>query len=232
MTDVGRENPVAWRKALGYIAGAVMLFVGATSASAADLLGNSGTVTDHITSFADQARAAGGSAPSVANPVTAAPLKKFSANGRLTESLGSGPCANNVALLGTCSGCSFITMTGQVNATVLGKSFLNACFTLLASSGSGASLGSGLGIGTLTTANGNVVNISFAGNLDINDENISTVTLFLSMNLAYLVEGGTGPFLTETGTGNISVTDIIVNPGSPPIPGTGAISINGHLSKN
>jgi hypothetical protein len=80
MTDVGGKNLVAWRKALGYIAAAVMLFVGATSAGAADLLGNSGTVTDQITNFADQARAAGGSAPSVANPATAAPVDSTSSN--------------------------------------------------------------------------------------------------------------------------------------------------------
>jgi hypothetical protein len=61
---------------------------------------------------------------------------------------------------------------------------------------------------------------------------IATVTLFLSNNLTYVAEGGTGKFSSETGTGNMSVSSIFVNPTGSPISGTGEIAITGTLSKN
>ncbi len=123
-------------------------------------------------------------------------------------------------------------MSGQVQGTGLGKSTLDACYTIILGSSNGACL-SGLGIGTLTAANGKAVNISFGGNFCLADLNTSTSTLYYSTNLTYVVEGGTGPFATETGTGNITTSNIFVSGGSTtPIPGTGEISINGNLSKN
>jgi hypothetical protein len=226
------------RRTLTSVAAALMILVGAASARAGmmDLSPNS-TVTDQINNLAAQARAAGGSSASadVAKPLMGgpAPLTKFSAAGRLTETLATGGCLNN-PISATCTTCSSLTLTGTVNASGLGNSTLNICYTLDAMSSLGICLANGLGIGTLTAKNGDAVNLSFAGSLCIADENPATppVTLFLTENLTYLVEGGTGKFLTETGTGNMSISGIFVNPVSNPIAGTGEIAITGTLSKN
>jgi len=224
------------RRTVTSVAAALMILVGAASSMAGvtDLTNNS-SVLDQINNLAEQARAAGGSSANVAILLTPgpAPLTKFTATGRLTESLASGACANNPIAISACSSvsCDALTMTGTVNGTSVGKSTLNICFTLFSSS-TGACLGNGLGKGTLTATNGDAVDLSFTGNLCINDENLSTVTLFLTSNLTYLVEGGTGKFATETGTGNMAVSSIFVNPTGSPIPGTGEIAITGTLSKN
>jgi hypothetical protein len=78
------------------------------------------------------------------------------------------------------------------------------------------------------------VNLAFAGSLCIADENPFTppITFFLTSNLAYVAEGGTGKFLTETGAGNLSVSSIFVNPMGSSFSGTGEIAITGTLSKN
>jgi hypothetical protein len=220
------------RKTVTSVAAALMILAGTAGAG----LSADSTVLDQVNNLATQARTAGGSSAAVANPLTPgpAPLTKFSATGRLTESLASGPCASNPVAVSACSGggCSALTLTGSVNATGLGKSTLNACLTLLSTSSLGACIGNGLGIGTLTAANGNALNISFAGCLWENDVDIATVTLFLSNNLTFIAEGGTGRFLTETGTGNMAVSSIFVNPSGPSISGTGEIAMTGTLSKN
>ena len=223
------------RRTVTSIAAALMILVGAASSMAGvtDLSPNS-TVVDQINNLAAEAKPAGASTANVASPLTSgpAPLTKFSATGRLTESLANGGCLNN-PLTATCTTCSALTLTGTVNATGLGKSNLDICFTLDSSSSLGICLDNGLGIGTLTAANGSALNLSFAGNFCLNDETTSApVTLFVSSNLAYIVEGGTGKFLTETGTGNMVVSSIFVNPTGSPIPGTGEIAITGTLSKN
>jgi len=226
------------RKTIASVAAALTILFGAgrSMAGVADLTTNS-SVLDQINNLAGQARAAGGSSPNAVSPATpaAAPLTKFSATGRLTESLASGGCSNDPIVTSICSGggCDALTLTGTVTATSLGKSTLNICFTLLPStSNPPACLGNGLGLGTLTASNGSAVNLSFVGDLCINDENTSTVTLFLTSNLTYLVEGGTGNFANETGTGNMAVSTIFVNPSGSTIPGTGEIAITGTLSKN
>jgi hypothetical protein len=217
------------------VAAALMILVGTASSMAGvtDLSPNS-TVVDQINNLAAEAGPAGGSSASVASPLTSgtAPVTKFSATGRLTESLANGGCLNN-PLTATCTTCSALTLTGTVNATGLGKSNLDVCFTLVSSSSLGICLGNGLGLGTLTAANGSAVNLSFAGDLCVNDETTTPpITLSLTSNLTYLVEGGTGKFATETGTGNMAVSSIFVNPTSSPISGTGQIAITGTLSKN
>jgi len=224
------------RKTVASVAVALMILVGAASAMAGlmDLSPNS-TVTDQINNLAAQARSAGGSSAAVANPLTpgSAPLTKFSATGRLTETLATGGCLNS-PISATCTTCSSLTLTGTVNASGLGNSTLNICYTLDAMSSLGICLANGLGIGTLTAKNGDAVKLTFAGSLCIADENPPTtpITLFLATNLAYTVEGGTGKFLTETGAGNMSVSSIFVNPTGSPISGTGEIAITGTLSKN
>jgi len=222
------------RRIVTDVTAALMILVGAASSMAGvtDLSPNS-TVVDQINNLAAEARPAGGSSANIATPLTPglAPLTKFSATGRLTESLATGGCLNN-PLTATCTTCSALTLTGTVNATGLGKSSLDVRFTLLSSSSLGICLDNGIGIGTLTAASGSALNLSFAGNLCINDEDIPTVTLFLSSNLNFMVEGGSGKFASETGTGNMSISTILVNPTSIPYSGTGEIVMTGTVSKN
>src|ERR1700682_6294199 len=104
------------RRTVTSVAAALMILVGAASAMAGltDSSANS-SVLDQINNLAAQASAAGGSSPSadVAIPLTSgpAPLTKFSATGRLTESLASGGCTNNPIVATACSsGCSALTM--------------------------------------------------------------------------------------------------------------------------
>jgi len=47
-----------------------------------------------------------------------------------------------------------------------------------------------------------------------------------------MVEGGSGKFASETGTGNMSISTILVNPTSIPYSGTGEIVMTGTVSKN
>lgn len=226
------------RKNVTSVAAALMILVGVGSArvGATDLSTGS-SVLDQVNNLAAQARTAGGSSAStdIAKPLTPgpAPLTKFTATGRLTESLTSGACTNNPIAVSACSSasCDALTLTGTVDGNSVGKSALNVCFTLFSAS-SGVCLGNGLGIGTLTAANGDAVNLSFAGNFCVNDENVSTVTLFLSLNLNYIVEGGTGKFATETGTGTMFTSNIFVNPSGSTISGTGELAMTGTLSKN
>jgi hypothetical protein len=224
------------RKTVASVAVALMILVGAAIARAGvmDLSPNS-SVVDQVNNLAAQTKAVGSSTAAVAQPLIpgAAPLTKFSGSGRLTESLANGGCLNN-PITATCTTCSALTLTGTVNATGLGNSTLNICYTLDSSSSLGLCLANGLGIGTLTAANGSGLNLTFSGSLCVNDENPATppVTLFLTSNLTYLVEGGTGKFATATGTGNMAVSSIFVNPTGSPISGTGEIAITGNLSKN
>ena len=51
-----------------------------------------------------------------------------------------------------------------------------------------------------------------------------TVTIYYSSNLTDIVEGGTGKFATANGAGNLTNSDIFVNPPmTTPDPGTGDI---------
>jgi len=220
------------RKTIAGFAAALMLLVGAASARAgsADLTAGAGPL-DQISNFAAQARAAGGSAPNIPSLAAPAPLTKFSANGRWSGSWAAGGCLNDPITASCSSSCDSITMSGQVTATTLGKSTLDACYAAIVSTSSGACL-NGLGIGTLTAANGNKVNIAFGGDFCIADEITSTLTIYYSKNLTYVVEGGTGPFATEKGTGNLTTSDIVVATGSPPLPVTGQINMTGIWSKN
>lgn len=217
------------------IAAAFLLFAVAASswAGSIDLLGNS---LDQLLNSASST-GTGSSSAFNANTPKPKPVTKLSVNGRLTESLGSGGCTNNPLIKSSsiCSSsgsCSSVEMSGQVQGTGLGTSTLDACYTIIYGSSSSGVCYDGLGIGTLKAANGKIINISFGGNLCVADENPSTGTAYLAMNLTYVVEGGTGPFATETGTGNIATSNIFVLGGSGTIPGTGEISINGNLSKN
>jgi hypothetical protein len=226
-----KRNLLVSRKMVAGVAAAMMLFVGAASAKAGstDLTANGGPA-DQINQFVAQAGTAGDSSPTI-TPKTA-PVTKLSVIGRVNESLGVGGCLNN-PFTSTCTGanCDFVTMSGQMAGFGLGKSNLDACLTINLDSASGDCY-TGLGIGTLTAPNGHLINLSFAGDLCLADENLSTVTIYYTSNLSYLVEGGTGPFATETGDGNLTVSDIFVNPGTAPYPGTGEITMTGNLARN
>lgn len=226
-----KKNRLLSRKMVTNVAAALLFFAGAASAWAGstDLLGNSGPLDQLLNA------PSAGAAPSALPDVTRlAPVTKFSANGRLTESLASGGCANNPLVTSLCSSsgsCANLTMTGQLVAAGLAKPTLDACFTIITATSSGACY-NGLGIGTLTLANGKVVNIAFGGDFCAADENSATSTVYYSSNLTYVIEGGTGPYATETGVGNIAASNIFVLGGGTPAPGIGEIAINGNLSKN
>src|ERR1700674_3780572 len=129
------------RRTVTRVAAALMVLFAAASARAGmmDLSPNS-TVTDQINNLAAQAETAEGSSASsdVARPLMggSAPLTKFSGNGRLTETLTTGGCLNS-PISKTCTTCSSLTLTGTVNATGLGSSTLNICYTLDAMSSLG-----------------------------------------------------------------------------------------------
>jgi hypothetical protein len=219
---------VSTRKMVAGFAAAMMLLIGTPSAKAGPI--------DELNRLGAQASPTGGSVPdNLASPV-AAPVTKFSATGRISEILSPGGCANNPFITGAlCSpstNCDNITMTGQVSTTSLGKATLDACYIVVLSSSLGECL-NGLGKGTLTAANGNLINIAFGGDLCLADELLGPpVSIDFNLNLGYAVEGGTGSFLTETGNGNLTASDIIVNPSGSIFPGTGEFTMTGTLSKN
>jgi hypothetical protein len=229
------RNLTVLRKTVVTIVAALGLFMYAVNAKAGntDLMGTGGPL-DEVSKLA--ARASGAPASVVPAVTPSAPVTKFSANGRVTESLDVGGCANNATITNSlCSpstNCDAVTVTEPVTTTGLGKANLDACLIIILSTSSGACL-NGLGIGTLTAANGALVSISFGGDFCLADESLSGPTVYFNSNLSYVVEGGTGKFSTETGNGNLTFSDIIVNPPmNPPDPGTGEVTVTGSLSKN
>jgi hypothetical protein len=216
------------RKIVTGFAAAMMLFVGAASAKAGPI--------DELNRLAAQASPTSGSVPDNVAPLAMAPVTKFSATGRINEVLSPGGCANNptitTALCSPSTNCDNVIMTGQVSATGLGKATLNACYIIVLSSSLGECL-NGLGLGTLTAANGNLINIAFGGDFCLADELVGPpVTIDFNSNLSYAVEGGTGPFATAKGNGNLTASDIIVNPSGTTFSGTGEFTMTGTLSKN
>ena len=209
-----------WTRGIAVAVSAVLLAIGVAGAASAQL--TSANPLDEINKL-------GGSSSSPNLTQGTAPVVKLAAAGRVNEVLSSGGCLNN-PLTATCgSSCDNITLNGTVSVTGLGKSTLNACYTIELST-----VGvcyTGLGIGTLTNKGGNSINISFGGPFCVNDENVSTSTIFFSTTGTYIIEGGTGPFANETGAGSFNVSDIF-NGGSVPLPGIGQISMNGTMSKN
>jgi hypothetical protein len=225
------------RKTVVTLVAALGLFIYAVNAKAGttDLLGTGGPL-DEISKLAAQANGTAASASAVPAVPPSAPVTKFSANGRVTESLDAGGCANNPTITSSlCSpstNCDAVTVTGPVETTGLGKANLNACLIIILSTSSGACL-NGLGIGTLTTGNGSLVNIAFGGDFCLADETLSGPTIYFNSNLSYVIEGGTGKFSSETGDGNLTFSDIIVNPPmTPPFSGSGEVTMIGSLSKN
>jgi hypothetical protein len=217
------------RRMVAGLAAGSMLFFGAVSAQAGPI--------EELGKIAAQASPAGEVAAPNISP--SAPVTKFSATGRINEILASGGCANNPLITSSfCSpstNCDSVTMTGQVNATGLGKANLNACLIIILTptSSLGECLVGTLGVGTLTAANGNSINVSFGGNFCLANEVLGPPPI-LDFNslLSYAVQGGTGPFVAATGNGSLTASDILVNPSSLPYSGTGEITMTGTLSKN
>jgi hypothetical protein len=187
-----------------------------------------------------------GSGSPTATPEAAAalPLGKFAASGRLTETLDSGACAGSVAASGTdCSpatNCAQLQFSGPVTVSPtnigLGKSNLSACMTFdnTPVSSTLSACFDGLGTGTITSTNGkNSVTLAIGGLLCEADAfPLPTPTsIIFVVTSSYSVNGGTGVFAAGVGSGNISLSALVVNPTTPPFPATGQINITGTLAE-
>ncbi len=209
-----------WTRGIAVAVSAVLLAIGVAGAASAQIM---------AASPLDEVNKLGGSSSSPNLAQGTAPVVKLAAAGRVNEVLSSGGCLNNPVTATCGSSCDNITMNGTVAVTGLGKSTLDACYTIELTS-----VGvcyTGLGIGTLTNKGGKSIDISFGGPFCINDENVSTGTVFFSTTGTYIIEGGTGPFANETGAGSFNVSDIFSGV-STPVSGIGQISMNGTMSKN
>lgn len=200
---------------------AVLLAIGVAGAASAQLM--SASPLDEVNKLARS------SSPNLTQGT--APVVKLSVAGRVNEVLSTGGCANNPLTASCGSSCDNITMNGTVSVTGLGKSTLNACYTIEDVT-TAAICFTGLGIGTLTNKGGKSINISFGGPFCLNDENSTASTVFYSTTGTYIIEGGAGPFTNETGVGSFNVSDIFTGASSSQVTGIGQISMNGTMSKN
>jgi hypothetical protein len=179
----------------------------------------------------------GGAASTEQSPapeVSGGALGKFTATGRVTESIATGACPGSFAATSCTSGCSAVSITGPVSATSLGNSTLAACLTVndLTSADFSSCL-NGLGTGTITAGNGNSIKLAIGGVFCIGDAfplPTPTTAIFVGTD-SYSVEGGTGPFATALGSGTVAFSDVITNLSGVPIAGTGQVSIAGTLAK-
>jgi hypothetical protein len=179
----------------------------------------------------------GGAASTEQSPapeVSGAALGKFTATGRITESIATGACPGSFEASSCSSGCDAVSITGPVSATSLGNSTLSACLTVndLTSSVFSSCL-NGFGTGTITAGNGNSIKLAIGGVLCIGDAfpvPTPTTAIFVGTD-SYSVEGGTGPFATALGSGTVAFSDVITNLSGVPIAGTGQVSIAGTLAK-
>jgi hypothetical protein len=179
------------------------------------------------------------SSSSAAAASSTGPLGKFAASGRVTESLDTGACAGSVAASGslctTAGNCAQLQFSGPVNATGLGNSTLTACMTFdnTAVSPTFDSCFDGLGTGTITGANGKSITLAMGGLLcDADQFPLPTPTsLMFVLTSTYAIEGGSGAFANAVGSGNVSLSALIVNPTATPIPASGQINITGTLAK-
>lgn len=207
--------------ALGAIAALIPLSVHADAVDEINSLISSSAPTAH-----EQAK----TSASAAN----APLGKFAASGRVTESIDTGACPNSPVASSCSSGCDQVSITGPVNATALGNSTLNACITItnLASS-TFSSCFSGLGQGTIAAKNSKSITFGIGGLFCIADAlpPSSPTSIYLVGTDTYAVEGGTAPFTNAVGTGTLSFTDLVTNVSSTPIPGSGQFTMAGTFAK-
>jgi hypothetical protein len=173
--------------------------------------------------------------PSPAPAVSATPLGKFTATGRITESIAVGACPGSIeaTACGTTS-CDALSITGPVSATSLGKSTLTACLTVTNLTASiFASCLNGFGTGTITANNGNSITLAIGGLFCLGDAfpvPTPTTAIFVGSD-SYAVEGGTGPFTTAVGSGTVAFSDVVTNLTGVPIAGTGQITIAGTFAK-
>jgi hypothetical protein len=168
-----------------------------------------------------------------------APLGKFAASGRMTESLDNGACAGSVAATGTActpaTNCVQVQFSGPVNATGLGKSNLAGCMTFdnTAVSPTLSTCFDGLGTGTITGQGGKSITLAMGGLLCVGDEfPLPTPTnIIFVLASSYSVDGGSGAFANAVGSGNMSLSALITNITMPPIAATGQINFAGTLAK-
>jgi len=166
--------------------------------------------------------------------VSAMPLGKFTATGRITESIATGACAGSLEVSACGTNCDAVSITGPVSATSLGNSTLTACLTItnLTSSIFSSCL-NGFGTGTITAHNGNSITLAIGGLFCIGDAfplPTPTTVIFVGTD-SYSVEGGTGPFTTALGSGTVAFSDVITNLSGVPIIGAGQVTIAGTLAK-
>lgn len=174
---------------------------------------------------------------------TSSPLGKFTATGRVNETLNTGPCPGSIATTAcsTPSDCDQLQITGPVVATAVGKANLSACLTFDDSTiqTGNNTLGIcfiGIGEGTLTANKGDTVPLVFSGEFCVaNEFPLPTpTTAVFEMNTAYSISGGvTGRFADAVGNGNLTASSEFDNiaAGSPPFSGTGTLNMVGSFAK-
>ena len=167
---------------------------------------------------------------------SAAPLGKFSASGRVTESIDTGACPNSIEASSCSTGsCDAVSITGPVNATALGRSDLSACVTITdLSSTTFTSCFNGLGTGTITGKNGKSITFGIGGLFCIADAfpAASPTTVVFTGTDTYAIEGGTGAFSNAVGTGTFSFSDVITNLTGTPIVGSGQMTMVGSFANH
>ena len=170
------------------------------------------------------------------NTNASAPLGKFYASGRVTESLDAGACPGSLEET-TCTnngGCDQITITGPVNATAIGKATLSACITVTdLNSSTFSSCLNGFGTGTISGNGGKSINFGIGGVFCLaNATPVSNpTTAYFDGTETYDIEGGSGPFTNAVGAGTLSFSDVITNISGPSFPGTGQLTMSGSFAK-
>jgi len=179
------------------------------------------------------ASAPGAEAPVVA-PVALPALSKFTAVGRVTSTLATGPCPGPVAT--ACgSSCDNVLISGPVTLSPGGKATLSACLTVLTIGTTTESCYDEQGNGTLTVPNGDAIKFAAAGHFCISDivpapPATPTSESFIS-EVGFTVEGGTGQFATAVGQGDLSVPLPVALPPPTPITGAGIVNMVGAFAK-
>lgn len=219
------------RLALGgflIVAAAFVLAPGIVRAQSSDVLSETKDLLSHLPASAPGAEAA------VVAPIVTPPLSKFTASGRVTSTLASGPCPGPVAT--ACgSSCANIKVSGPVIMSPGGKGTVSACLTVLTIGTTTESCFDQQGNGTLTAASGSTIKFATAGHFCVSDiipipPATPTNELF-NTDATFNVEGGTGQFVNAVGQGNLTVPFNLFLGGSPPLTSAGVLSMVGAFAK-
>jgi len=173
--------------------------------------------------------------PDVVVPdVTPPPLLAFSAKSRVTGEVVNTPCPGFT--LSACSGstCGTFSFSGPLVSTAPGKGTVNGCVTFNNNSADKdfTACVDGAGSATMSAASGASVNFLLGGQLCIADIDMATLTVNYVAQMAYEIDGGTGPYAGAVGSGAFDMSFTIVNPVAPPIPGSGIVNFAGNYAKH